>query len=137
MAVLFLGIFVTMTPALAAVVRARGEGRGSRAVAVLLADRWAVVVPGQCPDLCDVHALAAEGDNFGALAANRPLILAAISCGAVFMGANSYIGNGPNFGEGYRREPRISDAVVLRVHGAYVLPVLLPVFAVLTWVFFA
>ena len=25
------------------------------------------------------------------------LILAAISCGAVFMGANTYIGNGPNF----------------------------------------
>jgi Na+/H+ antiporter NhaD/arsenite permease-like protein len=24
-------------------------------------------------------------------------ILAAISCGAVFMGANTYIGNGPNF----------------------------------------
>ena len=26
-----------------------------------------------------------------------PLVLAAISCGAVFMGALTYIGNGPNF----------------------------------------
>jgi Na+/H+ antiporter NhaD/arsenite permease-like protein len=28
---------------------------------------------------------------------NFPLTLTAISCGAVFMGANSYIGNAPNF----------------------------------------
>ena len=34
--------------------------------------------------LCD------DGDARGEL-------LAAISCGAVFMGANTYIGNGPNF----------------------------------------
>ena len=81
-------------------------------------------------------ATLAEGDNFGALAANRPLILAAISCGAVFMGANSYIGNGPNFlvkaiaeSHGYPM-PSFFGYMV-----QYVLPVLLPVFAVLTWVF--
>jgi Na+/H+ antiporter NhaD/arsenite permease-like protein len=29
--------------------------------------------------------------------AEAAALLAAISCGAVFMGANTYIGNGPNF----------------------------------------
>ena len=45
------------------------------------------------------------------------LTLAAISCGAVFMGANTYIGNAPNFmvyaiARGARRE----DAELLRLH---------------------
>ena len=31
------------------------------------------------------------------LGGDAPRLLAAISCGAVFMGANTYIGNGPNF----------------------------------------
>ena len=44
--------------------------------------------------------LAAEragvGGDLGALAARAPDLLAAISIGSVFMGANTYIGNGPN-----------------------------------------
>ena len=45
-------------------------------------------------------SLAAEragvGGDLGALAAHAPALLAAVSVGAVFMGANTYIGNGPN-----------------------------------------
>ena len=45
-------------------------------------------------------SLAAEragvGTDLGALAAQAPHLLEAISIGAVFMGANTYIGNGPN-----------------------------------------
>jgi Na+/H+ antiporter NhaD/arsenite permease-like protein len=36
-------------------------------------------------------------DHFGELAARFPRLLEAVACGSVFMGANSYIGNGPNF----------------------------------------
>jgi Na+/H+ antiporter NhaD/arsenite permease-like protein len=39
---------------------------------------------------------AGLGGNLGALAAQAPHLLAAVSIGAVFMGANTYIGNGPN-----------------------------------------
>jgi Na+/H+ antiporter NhaD/arsenite permease-like protein len=46
-------------------------------------------------------SLAAEragynATDLGSLAAHAPELLAAISVGAVFMGANTYIGNGPN-----------------------------------------
>jgi len=46
---------------------------------------------------------AAGSDEFNLLVENHvpvlngPMVLQAISCGAVFMGALSYIGNGPNF----------------------------------------
>ena len=36
-------------------------------------------------------------DVSGQRSPGPPHCLAAISCGAVFMGANTYIGNGPNF----------------------------------------
>src|SRR5262249_10318616 len=41
--------------------------------------------------------IAAEASPIGDLASEAPRLLAAISCGAVFMGALTYIGNGPNF----------------------------------------
>ena len=45
------------------------------------------------------------------------LTLAAISCGAVFMGANTYIGNAPNFMVyAIARSGRRQDAELLRLH---------------------
>ena len=47
-------------------------------------------------------------------------LLVAISCGAVFMGANSYIGNGPNFMvKSHRRTVGRQDAQLLRLHGLF------------------
>ena len=44
--------------------------------------------------------------------------LIAVSLGAVFMGANTYIGNGPNFMvKSHRREVGREDAQLLRLHG--------------------
>ena len=63
-------------------------------------------------------------------------ILAAISLGAVFMGANSYIGNGPNFMVRAIAEER---GVKMPSFGGYMLwsgAVLLPVFVLVTLVFF-
>jgi Na+/H+ antiporter NhaD/arsenite permease-like protein len=46
------------------------------------------------------------------------LFLKAVSCGSVFMGANTYIGNGPELhGEGHRRGEPGQDAQLLRLHG--------------------
>jgi len=62
-------------------------------------------------------------------------ILTAISLGAVFMGANTYIGNGPNFMVRSIAEAR---GVSMPSFGGYMYSgaVLLPVFVVVTFVFF-
>jgi Na+/H+ antiporter NhaD/arsenite permease-like protein len=63
--------------------------------------------------------------------------LLAISAGAVFMGANSYIGNAPNFMvKSICQERGIKMPSFL----GYMLwsgGILLPLFALLTWVFFS
>ncbi|MEN6310525.1 MAG: sodium:proton antiporter, partial [Acidobacteriota bacterium] len=65
-----------------------------------------------------------------------PLILKAISAGAVFMGANSYIGNGPNF-----MVKSISENYHYKMpsffgYMAYSGAVLIPLFILVTAVFF-
>ncbi len=62
--------------------------------------------------------------------------LAAISCGAVFMGANSYIGNAPNFMvKSIAEESGIAMPHFFGYMG-YSALVLLPIFALVTLVFF-
>ncbi len=66
----------------------------------------------------------------------REDLLVAISCGAVFMGANTYIGNGPNF-----MVKAIAEQSGVRMpsffgYMAYSGAVLIPIFLVLTLVFF-
>ncbi len=63
-------------------------------------------------------------------------MLVAISLGAVFMGANSYIGNGPNFMVRSIAEER---GVRMPSFGGYMLysgAVLIPLFIVVTLIFF-
>lgn len=63
-------------------------------------------------------------------------VLAAISCGAVFMGANTYIGNGPNF---MVRSIAEEQGVKMPSFFGYMLyscAVLIPTFIVVTFVFF-
>lgn len=64
-------------------------------------------------------------------------LLVAISLGSVFMGANTYIGNGPNFmvkaiaeDWGYKVPDFFSYVI------KYSLPILIPVFIVITFIFF-
>lgn len=63
-------------------------------------------------------------------------LLVAISCGAVFMGANSYIGNGPNF-----MVKAIAEEAGVKMpsffgYMAYSAAILIPVFILLTLIFF-
>jgi Na+/H+ antiporter NhaD/arsenite permease-like protein len=67
---------------------------------------------------------------------NGPLVLQAISCAAVFMGGLTYIANGPNFmvkaiaeGAGYRTPSFFGYFV-------YAAAILLPIYGVLTLLFF-
>ncbi|HMF10647.1 MAG TPA: sodium:proton antiporter, partial [Gemmataceae bacterium] len=96
-AVLFAGIFVTMVPALA-ILEARG---GELGVTRPWQFFWLTgVLSGfldNAPTYLTFATLATGSNPIGWLASNEPQILAAISSGAVFMGALTYIGNGPNF----------------------------------------
>ncbi len=80
-------------------------------------------------------AAVPHGD-FGWLAQNHPLLLQAVSCGSVFMGANTYIGNGPNL-----MVRAVAEEVGVRMPSffAYLLYsglILLPVFGLITLLFF-
>jgi len=64
------------------------------------------------------------------------LTLAAISCGAVFMGANSYIGNAPNF-----MVKSIADDMGVKMpsffgYCGWALCFLIPLFILITIIFF-
>ena len=97
----FAGIFATMIPA-PKILRHRGGELGLSAPWHFF---WAAGILSSFLDNAPTYLvfLSAIQGKFG-LATVAPLMegeaaryLAAISCGAVFMGANSYIGNAPNF----------------------------------------
>ena len=80
----------------------------------------------------------AERDAIHRLIAENGAFLQAISTGAVFMGANTYIGNAPNFMvKSIAEEAGVPMPSFFGYILWYSLPVLIPVFAVTTWVFFA
>ncbi|MFQ5807636.1 MAG: sodium:proton antiporter, partial [Phycisphaerae bacterium] len=63
-------------------------------------------------------------------------LLVAISCGAVFMGANSYIGNGPNFMVKSIAEQSGVNMPSFFGYMAYSCLILVPIFILLTLIFF-
>lgn len=116
-AVLFIGIFVTMAPALQ-ILNAWGKHeRNVFDVVFALSEPWqyfwatgilssfldnAPTYLTLAATACGSFNVATDGDSYMATfllehGEIAPKLLAAISCGAVFMGANTYIGNGPNF----------------------------------------
>ena len=138
-AVLFAGIFVTMVPALALLQ----EHGGKAGVTEPWQYFWLTGVLSSLLDnaptyLTMAHLAAAVGGLGGVadLAAARPDLLAAVSCGAVFMGANSYIGNGPNFMVKAIAEEQGYAMPSFGGYMVYAAAVLLPVFAAVTAVFF-
>ncbi len=147
-AVLFAGIFATMIPALA-LLQARGGAIG-------LTQPWHYYwVTGGLSSFLDnaptylTFASLAQGQagvsSIGALTATQLLpgltasaanFLAAISCGAVMMGAMTYIGNAPNFAVKCIAEKSGLKMPSFFGYMAYSLAVLVPVFLIETLVFF-
>jgi Na+/H+ antiporter NhaD/arsenite permease-like protein len=75
----------------------------------------------------------------GAATANPAFIsyLQAISAGSVFMGANSYIGNAPNFMvKSIAEEAGVNMPSFFGYMFRYSIPVLIPVFIIVTFIFF-
>lgn len=101
-AILFAGIFITMIPAIE-ILQARGSELG-------ISQPWQFFwvtgglssfldnAPTYLTDLSLAQSIAASNPAMPREVVGIPNIyLRAISAGAVFMGANTYIGNGPNF----------------------------------------
>ena len=135
-AVLFLGIFLTMIPALELLER-RGSELGVREPWQFF---WATGVLSSFLDNAPTYLTflaLAQGLRLTPEVVGVPhAILAAISVGAVAMGANSYIGNAPNFMVKAIAE---EAGVKMPSFGGYMLyssAVLLPLFVVVTALFF-
>jgi Na+/H+ antiporter NhaD/arsenite permease-like protein len=89
------------------------------------------------PTYLAICALAADaGSGLSELSLNRPEILQAISAGAVFMGANTYIGNGPNFMVKSMAENMGYKMPSFFGYMLYSVLILIPVFALATLIFF-
>ena len=99
-AVLFIGIFITMIPALL-ILSARGSELGITKNWQMF---WATGALSSFLDNTPTYlvffetavSLHATNEAIGSVIIPQ-IMLMAISCGAVFMGANTYIGNAPNF----------------------------------------
>ena len=135
-AVVFFGIFLTMIPALE-LLRLRGGELGVRAPWQFF---WATGALSSFLDNAPTYlTFLALGQGLGLAreVVDVPhTVLAAISVGAVAMGANSYIGNAPNF-----MVKSIAEEQGVRMPSffGYMLysgVVLLPLFAVVTLIFF-
>ncbi len=135
-AVLFAGIFATMIPALL-ILKARGAALGVVTPAHFF---WATGVLSSfldnAPTYLTFFSLAQGVGGTQPVAGVSAPLLQAIGAGAVFMGANSYIGNAPNF-----MVKAIAEEAGVRMpsffgYMAWSCGVLLPIFALLTLVFF-
>jgi Na+/H+ antiporter NhaD/arsenite permease-like protein len=135
-AVLFAGIFLTMIPALE-LLRLRGDELGVRAPWQFF---WASGALSSFLDNAPTYLTflaLAQGLRLPADVVGVPAgILAAISVGAVAMGANTYIGNAPNF-----MVKAIAEEAGVKMPSffGYMLysgTILLPLFVVVTLVFF-
>jgi Na+/H+ antiporter NhaD/arsenite permease-like protein len=150
-AILFAAIFATIIPALAMLrVGESGAMAGLiRAVKTPAQFFWATGALSSFLDnaptyltflttaLGRFHPGMPEREAIQHLMAENPSYLAAISTGAVFMGANTYIGNAPNFMvKSIAEESGVEMPSFFGYILRYVVPFLLPVFLLVTWVFF-
>jgi Na+/H+ antiporter NhaD/arsenite permease-like protein len=147
-AVVFLGVFLTMMPALSYLAE-RGASLGIiRPVQFFWASGALSSVLDNAPTyltfaslatgVADAGAGVLSAGNLGGLAAHpigEPLLVA-ISCGSVMMGAITYIGNGPNF-----MVKAIAEQHHVRMPGffgyvAWSFAILVPLFGLVSHLFF-
>jgi Na+/H+ antiporter NhaD/arsenite permease-like protein len=147
-AVVFVGVFVTMVPAMSFLAE-RGSSLGiTKPWQFFWATGALSSVLDNAPTYLAFASLATgvaggtsaalSPDNLGALAAH-PIgreLLTAVSCGAVFMGAVTYMGNGPNFMVKAIAEQHRVRMPTFFGYTLWSFAILLPVFGIVTYVFF-
>jgi len=144
-AILFAGIFITMAPALL-ILNAAGSSLG-------ITEPWQFFWASgslssfldNAPTYLTFSALAggllgvpAEGRFIGELLAKEGgvQLLAAIAAGSVMMGANTYVGNGPNFMVKAIAEGSGVKMPTFFGYMLYSMGILIPLFIVVTFLFF-
>jgi Na+/H+ antiporter NhaD/arsenite permease-like protein len=133
-AALFIGIFICMQPALA-LLHVHGASLGLSSPQSYF---WATGSLSAVLDNAPTYLVffeAAGIDPTDGLTGEEARLLSAISLGAVFLGAMTYIGNGPNF-----MVKAIAEQAGVKMpsffgYVMYSMGVLLPVFAVMAWLF--
>ncbi|MFN4218626.1 MAG: sodium:proton antiporter [Candidatus Bipolaricaulia bacterium] len=145
-AVVFAGVFATMIPALL-ILNARGSELGLKEPWQFF---WATGVLSSFLDNAPTYlTMSATAAGLMGVGVEVPhylhqliqtgagaTFLAAVSCGAVFMGANTYIGNGPNFMVKAIAESERIQMPSFFGYMVYSVLVLIPIFALVTWIFF-
>jgi Na+/H+ antiporter NhaD/arsenite permease-like protein len=141
----FAAIFVTITPAIM-ILRAGREGAAAPLLALVTRDDgkpdpamyfWLTGLLSSFLDNAPTYLIFFNlaGGDAEALMGPGATVLAAISAGAVFMGANSYIGNAPNFMVRSIAEEQGVPMPSFFGYCAWAGAILLPLFALLTVIF--
>jgi len=150
-AYLFAGIFMTIIPALA--ILKAGEHGAMASLVEVVREPWHFFwITGALSSFLDnaptyltffttaqglLFAGVSEPEVVHMIIDQHPLFLKAISCGAVFMGAITYIGNAPNFMvKSIAEEAGIEMPSFFGYMFRWSLVFLLPVFLLVTFIFF-
>ncbi len=150
-AILFAGIFMTIIPALA-ILRAGTEGALAFLIRAVQEPHHYFWVTGALSSFLDnaptyltfmnsalgqFYAGIPENQAVHMLIAQHHIYLKAISVGAVFMGANTYIGNAPNFMvKSIAEENGVPMPSFFGYIFKYSLPILIPTFIIIQLIFF-
>ena len=143
---LFIGIFICMIPALK-ILQAGVDGKLSSVVLAVQSSTndpinmmyfWLTGILSSFLDNAPTYVVffnTAGGDPTSLMGPMSQTLLA-ISCGAVFMGANTYIGNAPNFMVKAIAEENGVKMPSFFGYMAWSIPILVPVFILVTLIFF-
>ncbi len=153
-ALVFIGIFVTMLPALDYLARHGQEFHLVQPLQYYFASGALSAVLDNAPTYAGFFQLAQTtataqlpvafaaaprgggGDLRAWLLAQRPLFVIGVSLGAVFFGAMTYIGNGPNFMvKAIAHDAGVHCPTFFGYIFKYSLPILLPILALSGWLF--
>jgi len=142
---LFATIFITMVPAIA-ILRAGTAGALEPVVSLVTHEGnpvnamyfWCTGALSSFLDNAPTYVVFfnTAGGDAAHLMGEWSQTLLAISCGAVFMGANTYIGNAPNFMVKSIAEENKIPMPSFFGYMAWSIGILIPTFLLLTWIFF-
>ena len=138
-AILFLGIFSTMTPALDWLeLNAKILGITSPLIFFWATGTFSSFLDNAPTFLTFLStAIGVTGLNIHQLLIQKPLYIKAISAAAVFFGANTYIGNGPNFMvKSIAEHSHLKAPHFLEYIYKYSLPLLIPTYIIISIIFF-
>jgi Na+/H+ antiporter NhaD/arsenite permease-like protein len=135
-AILFAGIFITMTPALMLLESKGAELPLTKPWHFFWASGIISSFLDNAPTYLSFFELAKGLHAGGAIAGIPEALLRAISIGSVLMGANTYIGNGPNFMVKAIADEQGFKTLNFGGHLLMSLLILFPIYFLFTWIFF-